>query len=491
MRDKVPVVLVLFVLTAACGPALPTEQLSQPATAMPPAPKGACPASGCVRVNQVSTPGYPTPSLTAARPPENSPTLGPLITRTPSPPETCPERRDGVSIEPSNDLEVLESRILEFLNSGGAPDQLAVQLSTSYLVVEDHSADVTGDRVQDVVLEVSATRPGRGWVTAVAILVCHDAVFQSLAYQAPEIVVGTIKDDVALQGVLDMNGNGVRDIMYSRGFYDRYSATTFFVLEWDGQGFQQLVWTEERPGALMLALAYVGYQQGRGPTPQPEAMFPDTDGNGTREIVLAGGLPREDEPIPMGHARLRTDTWSWNGHAFTLRSSEFEPPIYRFQAARDGDAATLRGDYGKALDFYQQAVFDEELLGWNPEVMYVPEDEWYTTPLPIPEERPRLNAYGRYRILLVHAVQGTTDAVDVVYRSLKEKIQPGSAGYPYVSLADAFWEGLQTGGTVAAGCERARAYAAEHSEEVLVPLGSSMYGYFYDDYAPEDICPFE
>jgi hypothetical protein len=34
-------------------------------------------------------------------------------------------------------------------------------------------------------------------------------------------------------------------------------------------------------------------------------------------------------------------------------------------------------------------------------------------------------------------------------------------------------------------------YALRHANEVLIPLGSSTYGYWNREYRPEDICPFE
>ena len=46
---------------------------------------------------------------------------------------------------------------------------------------------------------------------------------------------------------------------------------------------------------------------------------------------------------------------------------DLRPPKYRFQAVYDGDDASRFGEYDRALALYQQAVFDEALLGWNPD----------------------------------------------------------------------------------------------------------------------------
>jgi hypothetical protein len=92
---------------------------------------------------------------------------------------------------------------------------------------------------------------------------------------------------------------------------------------------------------------------------------------------------------------------------------------------------------------------------------------------------------------LIHAILGNTDGVQIVYETLGQVIPRGSAGYSYVALADEFWLGFRAAGNVATGCERARAHAAGHPEQVLAPLGISMYDSYYEEYSPEDICPFD
>ncbi len=453
------------------------------------------------------TPDTPAPSPTGTPQPAFSPTLGPLISRTPAPSELCPERSSGVQIEPAYDSEEMERRILGFLNRGGAPEELGRQLSVPgedpptlpfpkvpYVVADVHTIDVTGDQVDDLVVYLAAGAEEEA--TAILVFACRQGVFQAAFAHHLHTVTGDI---AFLAGVIEMNGDGVPEIVYSieESGASGGLITDFYILEWDGQAFAQRISNAAefgpRDGAEVIGLARLGDQRYYAQVPTDlDRAFPDVDGNGTRELGLIGGP--EFQESGAGPMRDTVDTWAWNGQAFTLRSSEFEPPEYRFQAARDGDAATRRSEYEKALAFYQQAVFDEELLGWNRERLGVePYDTFLGTPTPppSPDERPRLNAYGRYRILLLHAAQGGRDAATIVYRTLKEKVRPGTPGFPYVLLADAFWEGLQSGGSVATGCERARTYAAEHPDEVLVPLGSSVYGFLYEDYTPSDMCPFD
>jgi hypothetical protein len=387
------------------------------------------------------------------------------------------------------------------LNEGGDATRLAtllpvvaagVRWTEPSLWLNTFLIDVTGDTVDDVVLELS-TATDKGNSSGVFIVSCRQGLFQTAF--ANSIPPGPNNPTVDLAGLVDMNGNGVADTVYSEVGYGATgnSFTSFYIVEWDGQAFAQLLPDGPGGGAGMFELYFVGNQQDHHLATDIETMFPDVDGNGTRELVLIGGVDYGlgDYPPDGPPQRLQVDTWAWNGQAFTLRLSEFEPPVYRIEAALDGDAATLRGDYERALDFYQQAVFDEDLIEWSSEMLeMLDEIDAETIPSPA-EERSRLNAYGRYRILLIHAILRNTDGVQIVYETLRRVIPRGSAGYPYVALADAFWEGLEAGGSVAAGCQRARANAAEHPDEVLAPLGSSMYGYNYEDYTPQDICPFD
>ena len=126
-------------------------------------------------------------------------------------------------------------------------------------------------------------------------------------------------------------------------------------------------------------------------------------------MVLTNGL---GEAYPeLGPQRARTDFWEWNGEGFVLARWEYTRPVFRIHAIWDGDDATWFGEYDRALAFYQDAVFNEQLVGWSLGRLWP--DSFYggqPTPPPDPAERDRLNAYGRYRIVLLQAVQGRRPA---------------------------------------------------------------------------------
>jgi hypothetical protein len=462
------------------------------------------------RLQASSTPTHgPVLTRTSTPSPQASltPTLGPLMTRTPSSPERCPEWKAGVTFDSDFDIEHIELAILGYLNAGGNPAKLESLLSVTpepepsgnlMLSVSVYAEDLTGDGVVDYAMQVDAATEEDATRTLL-ILSCREGLFE-IAFV--DRFPGYKPLIAALLGVIDLNGNGVPEVVYTVLEFGAGadSTRTVIPMEWEGTSFLDLVSLKDPAdsffdsGASMYNLLRLGEQAFNTDRGDLTRMFPDIDGNGTREILLTGGVSGRYWTMGGGPKRPWTDTWMWNGEAFTLHSTEFEPPEYRFQAIRDGDAATLRGEYEKALAFYQQAVFDEALIGWNPERLYAIYNAYFMgtpTPLPMPEERPRLNAYGRYRILLLHTVQGNDQSAEIVYATLQDKFPEGNPGYPYAVLAEAFWHGFQASGDIAAGCELARSFAEEHAEEVLTPLGSSIYGFFYEDYASADICPFE
>ncbi len=116
---------------------------------------------------------------------------------------------------------------------------------------------------------------------------------------------------------------------------------------------------------------------------------------------------------------------------------------------------------------------------------------WNATPVPAdPAERLRLEAYARYRILLLHTLHRWTDSARVVYDGLQQRFPKGREGHPYAELATVFWNEYAATNNISRACYRAIEYAGNQGDAVLKPLGSDFYGDANPDYAPEDICPF-
>jgi hypothetical protein len=177
---------------------------------------------------------------------------------------------------------------------------------------------------------------------------------------------------------------------------------------------------------------------------------------------------------------------AWNGAQYIAIDFIIPPPVYRFHAVQDGDDASYFGQYDRALAFYQQAIFDEALEWWSL-ARYEYEAArhcggGYLTlpPLPSPDadERPRLEAYSRYRILLLHTVRGYMPEAKVVYDTLQRKFPAERAGHVYAEMASVFWNDYNVSHSIRTACSRAIAYANDHSAAILNPLGAQFYGFF-------------
>ena len=226
----------------------------------------------------------------------------------------------------------------------------------------------------------------------------------------------------------------------------------------------------------------------------------DTDGNGTRELVLKDNGPVHLDTLHnFGPWRGKQVVFTWDGIHFLYSSLEIDPPIYRFQAVQDADRYFLTGDYDRALQLYQDAIFSDALEWWSKDRMRYLSDAFSSAysgaPAPIPPdpdygEYQALSAYARYRILVLYAVQGWMTFASQEFEAIRTKFPEGEIGHPYAVLATEFWTGYERSGDLAAACSLAVSYAREHPE-ILGPLGDINHGLQSHIYAPEDICPLK
>jgi hypothetical protein len=180
---------------------------------------------------------------------------------------------------------------------------------------------------------------------------------------------------------------------------------------------------------------------------------------------------------------------------------DIEPPEFRIQAIQDGDDLIRLDEYDLALARYQDAIFNADLQAWSPDRWWP--DGWYQgaidsftgdeepgrMPTPDPDERPRLEAYARYRVVLLHAVRADTYSAQIAYEEFLERVTPGP-GLAFADLATAFWEAYSVDHQVTAGCSAAVEFARTHAAEILAPLGAGYYGWANRNCEPDDVCPF-
>jgi len=432
--------------------------------------------------------------------PSLTPTLGPPITRTPAPAAECP--KPSGATQPPLTLDTVfaaylnpeemkpDAGILGYLNIHGSavgleeaitslPAPLPADFPPQTLPAHVFIRDVTNDTVPDVIVEIVFPEGG-GSTSGLWVFACNEGRYESISY----FLLGDRDNDeghLKIEAIRDMNLNGVREIVLRAP--DLHGGDRLFILEWNGTDFASMV--EYQSPDFEWGGNYgqpVYWIPAEGPV-----VITDTDGNGTLEVVVTM-LSLEFTIAPMAPDRDRIETWAWNGYVFTLVRTHHSPPKYRFQAVLDGDEATGNGRYAEALTFYQQAIFDEKLWEWSQG--YDPYSS-LVTPAPNPDERARLSAYARYRIALLHIVQGNLREAQVVYDALQSKFPAGAVGHQYAELAKVVWEEYQASQSVAAACGKAIDYASAHADEILIPLGSAFYLENNRNYVPEDICPFK
>jgi hypothetical protein len=417
-----------------------------------------------------------------------SATITPSPSSTPTPTQTitqkrvgeCPTEQEGLVPDFKKAFEETDNRdlvtpVLNFLNQGGS-QQAVVQVFK-----QSNWRTFEGDLTADNVPELGVFEP------FLSVLGCINGKYEVLL--DAQIEIWGWSEIVSTQ---DINRNGVPELVVHNpdacGIIGRCSEA--YIYEWNGQQFKNIVETD-----------YSGIISMRGPF---DVEVKDIDENGTQELLTSGGIPNMAayaDGIPW---RTQFDTYMWNGKAFVLARTEFEPPEYRFQAVQDGDRATLRGDYERALAYYEQTMFDEKLEWWTPERQayeeakfafpLVPTPTPLPVPIPDPRERPHLTAYAQYRIMLLYIRRGMWAEAQTTYDTLQKNFREDQSGYIYAKLATTFWMEYQATSDIGQSCNKAIQFATARPTETLSYLGDTTRSHYHGwqsiEYQPKDICPF-
>jgi len=461
-------------------PAPPTA--THTPTAIPTATQTPSPAPTGISAKYPTTPSSPMPTPTQTQTgtaqiplstfvPENA------VTRTPAAPAVCPAE-DPDLVPP--DLEqyanevLLTEAILTFLNAGGKFPIASVTL-----------ADLTDDGVDEVLLVTKA--PSDSWIAGILFILGCDRG----AYQVLTTIRTKYEYYPKIFAITDMNLDGVPELVIEQ--ITCHYCTGVWVYEWDGQRFQSLVRHWE------IFNNKLTYQDSAETTGRGQTEVKDTDGNGTIEVVLRTVPTSHPDAIEYGPWRSEIQTFMWDGQYFSLHSVRYSPPEYRFQAVQDGDRVSLDGDFDAALAFYQSAIFSDTLKSWSTAIGEQIIDQyrasWRGTPTPTPLppdpiEYDQLAAYARYRIMILHLLEGQPESAQIVYDTLLQKFPLGNAGYPYAEMATLFWSEYQSSQDIGLACSSAVAYAAAHPE-ILAPLTGPEFSAWNRIYKPSDVCPFD
>jgi tetratricopeptide (TPR) repeat protein len=442
-----------------------------------------------VTLTPTVTPTRPTPTITLTSTPINTPTptpayaLAPLRRATKAAPAVCPAAGASADLElPEATMLVGDDydQILAYLNKGGSADGVLDALTAIDMEQVLLEQDVTQDGVSEIIL----TFP------FLDVLGCVDGKYERLLRISPE----DPNLPVLRHTLADLNGNQVPDLVVETEVSGEKDYTLAVrVLEWDGVEFVDRL--PEHLNHPLLEQGWLTWSPGNALMYEGKLKLVDVDINGTIELVLEGGAIDGLEDYLAAAPLTVKHIWMWTGSGFDLVDIQFSKPTIKVHAAQIGDAYSLMGNYKKAIEFYQQSIFDPELLAWNSYWFDYLEGDEVVEPGEIMfpwdyQQAERIEMYSRFRMLLVNHLLGDEYAVETQYESIRDIAEEGTAGAAYAELALVFEDALNKTVSISQACQVAVQFADKHTDEILSPLEQGVYGKVFPSYVAEDICPF-
>jgi hypothetical protein len=279
----------------------------------------------------------------------------------------------------------------------GAPDQVV-------------AVDLTGDDRAEII--VALWHAGETTAPAGDLLIFgqRDGSY-ALLYQEGYDPSGPA---VRLLQVLDANGDGCRDVIYTLGTCGAHTCfDSLEVLSWRETGFSSLM-------GGRLDMPYPTY-----------AVTPGRIDARSGSIASVGAEPQRDY----------SEVWEWNGSVFTVTQQIWALPVYRYHALLDGDYALFAEDYPAAVAAYERVIGDDALQEWGAVSGVVDPGV----------ERTQLAAFARWRLVLVHLRAGDLGSAQVAYDQLQAEHPAGAIGHDAAALAEVFWNAYVVDGSVVDG----------------------------------------
>jgi hypothetical protein len=423
-----------------------------------------------------------------------------IRTVTPAPAAKCPTPSSDIVPTPSFvnskawvEPTVLMGEVLDFLNLYGAEAVYAEYRAhlqkndgISWDLNFSDYLDLTNDGVKELISNYG------GYLFIVG---CQDEHYAVLDMRQAD---GAMWFPYILD-VADANRNGIPEAILYLGGYTS-NGSFYQVIEWDGHKFQDLLVPIEK-GNEDYSHNDLYVEGGVGSNLKHE----DFDQDGVEEYIATIGIPDGEIYVYYIPWRKETQIYKWNGQQFVPYRRIFTAPQYRFQAVQDGDRATLEGEYDKALDFYQQAIFNDKLQWWSTDrweflqkvflrSFWKTNDPTPVPPIPDPNEYDNLAAYARYRIMLLHLARGWMSDARVVYDTLQKKYPAGKPGHDYAALAETVWTEFVNSKDLGKACEEGVKFASIRPVEIYYYIGGSGNpGHNGIDYNlhPDFVCPFQ
>ena len=249
--------------------------------------------------------------------------------------------------------------------------------------------------------------------------------------------------DFFVLNVVDMTGDGHRDVLYGETACGAHTCTTIVrLLVRDGDGYRNAAVNVAVPTATGFS-------------------FDDVTGDGVPDLTVEGGTYGS---VGAGPARPFQFVYSAMGGGFGEIARVGLPTTFRVWVIADGNAAFDAGDYVGALTLYGQAASDAGL------------DEF------VPGAGPDLMAVAALRAAITQLQLGDATAATSL-------AQAAAAGGGLVgAMATAYLSAIIANPDAAAGCAALN--------DVLAPRAAEwdafweQFGYALPEFRSEQICPF-
>ncbi|HBY98609.1 MAG: tetratricopeptide repeat protein [Ardenticatenaceae bacterium] len=264
----------------------------------------------------------------------------------------------------------------------------------------------------------------------------------------------TVGLGVQLLAAEDLNNDRQAELAWTWADCGAHTCfTTVEIGSWTGTGFSDLT-----AGDIVF------------PTLQ-SAEFVDQNGDGTRELLLTGGIISS---VGAGPQRVRTEIYRWNGSGWALTDTLYAATDWLPLVVWEANDRLAAGDLAEAIDLYSQVITNGSFKPWH--------SESAGAAMTAEEERALLTGFSRWRLVLAHTALGKTDEAETWLARLRET-QPDS---PYRQVAERFWQTWQSIRDLKQACDAANSYASSNRTTVVEPLNN--FGYANPQFEANDIC---
>jgi hypothetical protein len=401
----------------------------------------------------------PTPTPTAT--PRPTPMATPRPTPTVTPVPLCPASNLAAKWAAPDQFDNYPEAIRSYLAQGGTAANLLTILRNASSINEKwgsvSSIDLTGDGEPEIVVSIFDPFTADQSSGPSGQLLVYGCVPQRVellyADQAPK---GQTMPRLLQSGNLIGAPRGAQLAVVSSSCGASTCFDTLEVLGWNGDALMNLL-------AEPLTLPSAQYQ------------MIQADADSALEIQAQRGVQGS---IGAGPQRTEKQLWDWNGAQYIKVKSEWSPVEYRIHAVYEGDDAFAAGDYAKATDWYTRVLTDDTLKDWLTEIGYANA-----------HDRDTLQAYARFRLLLIGLLRGDANARDQ-FDQLMALYPEGSPVHLTQQMAQAFWDKYQATKDLKAACAVANDYAnSSDNGQYLIVDDLNLFGYTNRSYTSDDMCP--